>query len=287
MSAVIATRTRPFVRITLGLVVATLLVAGCSADGDSSDDVGSGDNKPVLGACYTLSFDDLDRGYDDSQPVSCATEHSTETSLVFGVDEVDSREAALLRCMDEFPAYVGGSALVSTMQVHPLQAGTADDPEPWYRCDVFDTGGADPDGPRTLRSTRGSAKGVLGEGIPADLMVCTDTVPAQILISCTKPHRKELLAAYEPLGESGAPFPGTERLQALGSDICQDALTGRAASDNQIDAEDPALDVEMQLPDEGGWGSGGRWAGCWLVRRDAEDLPAVTDDFRLQPTPQR
>jgi len=221
-----------------GALVAALLLAGCSASGQGSDtdpDQVDTMESPDLGACRSLSPDDVAQPSNATRTVDCSQEHTAQTyavgQLPAGFDDADYDDEALgayayRQCSKRFQKFLGADeslalrTVVSWAWFRPSEEAWQQGAR-WYRCDLV--GGGD-------QSTEyvplpDDAKGLLQGRVADKWMVCANgpTVAAAARVPCSEPHTWRAVTTIK-LGEPEADYPGDRLVEVRTRDFCDKSV---------------------------------------------------------------
>jgi hypothetical protein len=233
-------------------VLASLLLAGCSNDGDlrgPQSDVGA------VGDCY---------GQVSTKTVPCSGSHMAETIFVSHQAPAATSDA-LSPCREAQATYLGQD-FNTRLDVKLWVAGDLS----WYRCDVLVRNSTqDSSG---YQEITGSLKGVLRRGVSVDLQSCLseayDPAADQAYIPCSQPHVSQELVSAPAIGTLNEPFPGDV------SDRATRACNAAASASGLLSKKST---VEAYYPKNAdAWATGERTADCWVTAVDGGVLPPVT-----------
>lgn len=272
-------------RVLTLFACATVLVAGCNGDDDStdaSDDTASPSEsasesttppppppRPKKDRCYNLGKTGLASASSDIDAVPCKNRHTTQTYLVDTLpnrltnaqtlDTTAIADTVSKRCDDGFADRVGGDEETRTLaRVHPVWfVPTADEIERgarWFRCDVT----VSKQGGKAAALPK-STKGMLdaddalsrwGTCAPAD----TDSPEADATL-CSQADGIQAVSVLD-LGGQDKGWPGPDSLRSRGDD-CETAVR------NHLDNPTGALSYQWTYPTQRQWKDGRRYGLCW------------------------
>lgn len=222
--------------------------------------------RPAVGACYDLGFDEALAPTTTSEAVDCAGDHTAQTYAVgqlptyadghlLAVDDPAVQAGLAQTCRSSLAEYVGGDADALRLSVlRPVwfspSIEASDAGEDWYRCDV--TAVVDDATLGTLPPTMEGA--LAGDGLDS-LGLCGTAAPGADgfrRIACGLEHSWRAIDVVD----LGASYPGEDAASTAGSAQCQ-AAAGALAAD--------ALDYEWgyEWPTEEQWVAGQTYGLCW------------------------
>lgn len=257
-------RLLPVLVLTLGFLVACAPTdQGSNPDPDQIDSV----EAPTLGACRSLTPDDVKQPSNATAVVDCASPHTAETYAVgalptkFEDADWDSRELgayAYQTCSSKFARFLGADesmvmrAVVSWAWFRPsLKAW--DKGARWYRCDIV--GGGDES--TSYARLPKSAKGLLRQRDTDRWMICAvgPTVAGSKKVPCSQEHQWRAATSIK-LGEPGDPYPGDKLVQVRTRDYCSDSVGAWLGY--------PAdYDFAYTWFHQAEWEAGNRLSVCW------------------------
>ena len=256
-------------RLLPGLLVAVCLSACAPSDQGSNPDPDQVDSveAPALGACRSLTPDDVELPSNASETVDCGTAHTAETfavgSLPTKFDDVDWQSEELgtyayRTCGSKFRRFLGADesmvmrAIVSWAWFRPSQKAW-DDGARWYRCDIV--GGGDQS--TSYAHLPRTAKGLLAQRDTDKWMVCAvgPTVAGSKKVSCATDHQWRAVTSIK-LGEPGDAYPGDKLVQVRTRDYCSDSVGAWLGY--------PAdYDFAYTWFHQAEWDAGNRLSVCW------------------------
>lgn len=224
-------------RLLPGLLLVLPLMACAPSDQGSNPDPDQVDSveAPKLGACRSLTPEDVKQPSNASKTVDCSDSHTAETfavgSLPSKFDDAAWESRALSTfayrtCGSKFQKFLGADesmvmrAMVSWAWFRPSQKAW-DDGARWYRCDIV--GGGDQSS--TYTNLPKTAKGLLAQRDTDRWMVCAvgPTVAGSKKVSCADAHQWRAVTSIK-LGEPGDPYPGDKLVQVRTRDYCSDSV---------------------------------------------------------------
>ena len=260
-------------------VLATVLalLTGCDENGVQprpAADPSPGDSvdPPVLGACRTLTLDEVAAPTNASPVVPCTEKHNTQTYDVgrlppaLATAAYDSPEVgafAYRTCDTGLHAFLGADESLSMRTVlswawfRPSEEAW-DAGARWYRCDVV--GGGEQS--VSLVNLPETAKGLL-QGRPDDRwLVCVagPTVADAPKIPCTEPHDWRAVTTIK-LGEPDDPYPGDRLSEVRSRDFCSRSVQAYLNYPVQYD-------WGYTWFHEAEWDAGNRRSVCWARTKD-------------------
>lgn len=222
-------------RLLIPLLAATLLVlAGCSADGDSDADSVT---TPELGACRMLEPGDVAASANSAPIVDCEQDHTAETFAVgplpselddAAYDDSDIGAFAYTTCSQAFMRFLGADeslalrTILSWAWFRPSQEAW-DNGARWYRCDLV--GGTDDASDFVLLPS--TAKGLMSSGVPEDTwMACVngEAVPGAPRIPCSEEHSWRAVTTIK-VGADKDPYPGDRLVEVRSRDFCDTSVS--------------------------------------------------------------
>lgn len=264
-------------RVAVALLVVTV-AAGCSSAGGDDGSAHAAatphatagvQDVPEVGTCWDVPADRaMESRYwnDDSSPVPCTDDHTTETVFAKAVDEIDAEAAIALYgryCAIEANRYAGSDDLhwipVYPALYLPSEAQVASG-QSWVRCDVMLPTGPLAGQVRRLAITLADAA---TEARPV-VWACLDSLEPwdqeTSWTPCSRPH------AYEASGRllfvvNVSQRPSARRLAAEAEACADDSRDGEGVTSEAV--------WDSDVHDEQLNGS------CWLHRRDGGPLPAM------------
>jgi hypothetical protein len=267
------------VRRLLVAVVAAVLLAACSGDGDPDADPPPSATPSVLPsataapgpparACYRLAYDEALAPTNQGAPVDCAEEHTSQTYAVDRLDAVvdghllavDServRRQVARVCPEQLGGFLGGSA--DDLRLSMLRAvwftptvAESDAGADWYRCDVIAVAGTD-----ELATVTGPLRGVLDRPVGRDRWGMCGTAapdaPRFTRVVCSADHTWRAIGVVDlPEGD----YPGAAAVRERGQTPCEDA---------GLDAAEDPLDYQWgyEWPTAEQWEGGQTYGRCW------------------------
>lgn len=264
------------------LVVAALVVGGCSGDDDPdptpSPSASPTPTPPPTAApapprpktlqCRRLDFDAALAPTDSKQVVGCRTLHTAQTYAVgqlrtvvdghlVAVDSARVQQQVARVCPRKLAAFLGTTddalrltmlrAVWFTPSVEESDAGAN-----WYRCDALAVAGDD-----RLAKVRGSFEGVLKDDDGLDTYgMCGTSAPDDASfqrVLCREDHSWRAISTVELDGKA---YPGVKKVRAAGQTPCEDA--GREVAADALDYE---WGYEWPTADQ--WAAGQTYGRCW------------------------
>lgn len=252
-------RLAPVLAFVLG---ATLLMSGC---GDSTGT--SAEKSPELGACRSLTPDDVAQPSNSTDPVACTEPHTAETFAVgqlpktFEDTEYDDPALgawAYENCSKGFQSFLGADeslvmrTIVSWAWFRPSEDAW-DDGARWYRCDVV--GGGEQS--KEYVELPDSAKDLLNGRPQDEWMVCADgpTVAGSVKVPCTEPHEWRAVTTIS-IGEDDEKYPGDRAVEGTTRDFCSKSVW--AWLNYPVD-----YDYGYTWFHQAEWDAGNRRSVCW------------------------
>ena len=227
---------------------------------------------PELGACRTLTADDVAQASDATRTVACGTKHTAQTYAVgqmpaeLGEEDYDSAAVgafAYETCSSQLRTFLGADESLSLRTVltwawfRPSEVAWGKGAR-WYRCDVI--GGSEQS--EVLMALPESAQGLL-LGRPDDRwLVCADgpSVNSSPKISCSRPHVWRAVTTIK-LGELPDDYPGDHAVEIKTRAFCSDSVG--AYVNYPVDYEyGYTWFHEME------WDAGNRRSICWAKTSD-------------------
>ncbi len=254
--------------LVLGLVAA-LTLSGCgteeqgtNVDPDQVDAV----EAPELGACRSLSPDDVKLPSNATKTVDCTEQHTAETFAVGDMPgslddaDYDDREVGAFAydtCTKKFMAFLGADeslvmrTVVSWAWFRPSEKAWEDGAR-WYRCDIV--GGGDESS--SYVDLPETAKGLLLKQ-DDQWMVCGmgSSVTNSEKVPCTEEHNWRAVTTIK-LGEPGEEYPGDRVVEVKSREFCSDSVG--AWLNYPID-----YDFGWTFFHEAEWEAGNRRSVCW------------------------
>ncbi|CAB4695674.1 MAG: hypothetical protein F2667_03505 [Actinobacteria bacterium] len=226
-------------------------------------------SRPSTGTCRQLTYREAVAPVDDSEPVSCALEHTART---FAVDQLDAvvsghllavdsdrvQQQVATRCPERLVEFLGGGleaqrlsvlrAVWFTPTVEESDAG-AD----WYRCDVIALAASEDLAPLT-----GRLQGILATAAGRERYgLCATAEPGTASfrrVICSGPHRWRAISVVDlPSGD----YPGEATAREAGQTPCEDA--GRDAADDPL-----SYRWGYEWPSSEQWAAGQTYGVCWV-----------------------
>ncbi|KRF15577.1 hypothetical protein ASG90_12180 [Nocardioides sp. Soil797] len=227
--------------------------------------------RPVVGACYDLTYEQAVAPTNDQKSVDCKNKHTAQTfhagpldTVVDGhlvaVDSDRVQQQVASSCPEQMSGFLGGSqedlrlSMLSAVWFSPT-VEESDAGQDWYRCEVVSLAGGDSLRPLTL-----PMKGVLGtqEGRDTFGMCGTDRPGTKGFerVTCAEDHSWRAVSTIDVKpGRNGA-WPGETAARNAGEETCQDAVRDRA--------EDPLkFTWGYEWPTKKQWQAGQHYGYCW------------------------
>ena len=245
-----------------------LLLAGCG-DGGASGEESAADvmETPELGACRTLTPEDIAEPDNADAVVPCGVDHTAQTFAV-GTFPTDVAEGGYMNpdlgayvyetCSRQFEKFLGGdesAVMRSTLTwawFRPSENAWEQNAR-WYRCDVV----AGTEASEELRTLPKTAKGVL-LGRPDDQwMMCAngENVAGSEKVPCSEPHEWRAVTTIK-VGREDDPYPGDRLVEVRSRDFCSDSVG--AWMNYPVDYE-----FGYTFFREADWKAGNRRSICW------------------------
>jgi hypothetical protein len=256
-------------RLLPGLLLVLPLAACAPSDQGSNPDPDQVDSvaAPTVGACRSLTPDDVDQGSNASETVACASPHTAETFAVgrlpsrFDDAAWDSRELAgyaYRTCGAQFRRFLGADesmvmrAVVSWAWFRPSPKAW-DDGARWYRCDIVGGG----DGSTSYTRLPKTAKGLLRQRDTDRWMVCAvgPTVAGSEKVPCSEDHQWRAVTSIK-LGEPGDEYPGDKLVQVRTRDFCSESVGAWLGYPGDYD-------FAYTWFHQAEWEAGNRLSVCW------------------------
>jgi hypothetical protein len=229
---------------------------------------------PAEGECHRLTFGQLARASNDSDPVPCRGIHNAVTihvgELHTVVDErsavADSKkvlEQVSTSCPRQLRSYVGGtrsSRALSRFQVvwftptaEQLEAGAT-----WFRCDLVAFAGHERLAPLPRP---GRLAGVLDDTDALDSYgLCGTAEPGSAGFERVICSRRHSWRATSIIGlDGGAKYPGARAVRRAGDETCKDRV-------RRLSASSLRFSYGWEWPTRDQWRRGQRYGFCWSPR---------------------
>jgi hypothetical protein len=263
-------RSPPRVVLLLGLALAALLT-GCSSEPEqgSNTDPAQVDavEAPALGACRSLTPEDVAEPSNATRTVDCTEPHTAETyavgQLPGSLDDAERGDPAVGAwaydtCAERFERFLGADeslvmrTVVSWAWFRPSEKAWVDGAR-WYRCDVI--GGGDQS--KEYVELPPTAEGLLLGEVDDQWMVCVAgaSVTGSVKIPCSQDHDWRAVSTIK-VGEPGDTYPGDRLVEVRSRDFCSDqvaAVLGYPVS----------YDFGYTWFHEAEWEAGNRRSVCW------------------------
>lgn len=229
---------------------------------------------PAVGSCYLLSREQLAEPTNDSDPVSCASEHTSQTILVgeldllvdghlLAVDSAQAQAQITAQCPQAFVSHVGGNAerrALSRLQVvwfsPTLQQ--ADAGATWFRCDVIAFGVGNEVATLTKQVPRNALKNASGL---ERYGLCGSSAPGSAdftRVLCSRQHAWRAVSTIDlddSKDNTGA-YPGAGKVSTQGDKQCKE--DARAAQEFALKFE-----YGWEWPTQEQWQQGQHYGICW------------------------
>jgi hypothetical protein len=257
-------RLLPVLLLTLaGLLGCQPSDQGTNPDPDQVDSI----EAPKVGACRSLTPEDVKQPSNASKVVDCSTAHTAETFAVGGLPsrfkdaEWSSRDLgtyAYRTCGGKFRDFLGADesmvmrAMVSWAWFRPSEDAWQKGAR-WYRCDIV--GGGDQSS--TYADLPRTAEGLLAQRDTDKWMVCAvgPTVAGSKKVSCAAAHQWRAVTSIK-LGEPQDAYPGDKLVQVRTRDYCSDSVGAWLGY--------PAdYDFAYTWFHQAEWDAGNRLSVCW------------------------
>lgn len=254
----------------LPLVVLLVVLAACSSQGNAMTEQDAADQVevPELGACRSLTPEDVARPFNADEVVDCGEEHTAQTFAVgtfpkeladhVGVEDPKLGAFIYDTCSERFQSFLGGDeslVMRSTLTwawFRPTKAAWENGAR-WYRCDVV----AGSETSKALRPLPKTAKGLL-LGKPDDTwMSCAagETVAKADKVPCSERHDWRAVTTIQ-VGREEDPYPGDRLVEVRTRDFCSDSVG--AWMNYPVD-----YDFGYTYFHEAEWKAGNRRSICW------------------------
>jgi hypothetical protein len=221
-----------------GALLATLLLAACTASGQGSDvdpDQVDAVEAPELGACRMLTPADVAQPSNATRTVDCGQPHTAQTFAVgqlpdeftdAAYDDESLGAFAYRECSRGFQKFLGGDeslvmrTVVSWAWFRPSEQAW-DEGARWYRCDVVGGGDRSAD----YVELPEDAKGLLLGRVDDRWMVCANgpTVAGAARVPCSEPHNWRAVTTIK-LGEPEDDYPGDRLVEVRSRDFCDKSV---------------------------------------------------------------
>ena len=254
------------------LVAALITLAACGGGDDGDVDSKQVDTvePPQLGACRTLTPEDVALPSNATRVVDCSKEHTAET---FGVGdlppeledvEYDSQELgafAYKTCSAKFQEFLGADestvmrTIVSWAWFRPSERAWEKGAR-WYRCDVI--GGGEASG--EYAALPPTAAGLLAQQPHDDnWMVCVNgpSVQGAPKIPCSQEHNWRAVTTIK-VGDPEDAYPGDRVVEVTTRDYCSRSVGAWLGYP-------PEYDYGYTWFHEGEWMAGNRRSVCWAA----------------------
>lgn len=221
---------------------------------------------PKLGACRTLTPEDITKSSDGSDPVACTKAHTAETFAIgtlpkeTGSAYDDKRQGKWIHttCTAAFQKFLGADESLamrirlSWAWFRPSEEGWKKGAR-WYRCDAV--GG--PSDAKTYAKLPTTAKGLFSAKPPEQWLLCAlgPTVTNSVKVNCTEKHNWRAVTTIK-LGQPNDAYPGDRLIEVRSRDFCQDSV---GAWMNYP----PEYDFGYTWFHAGEWSAGNRRSVCW------------------------
>lgn len=236
---------------------------GSNADPAQVDAV----DAPELGACRSLTPDDVAQPSNATRTVGCSESHTAQTFVVGGLPhslndvDWDSSELgawAYKTCSSRFMSFLGADeslamrTVVSWAWFRPSEKAW-DDGARWYRCDVV--GGGDQS--KEYVELPKDAKGLMLGKPDDDWLVCASgpSVSGSVKVPCSQTHDWRAVTTIQ-LGGKGDPYPGDRLVQVKTRDFCSESVGAWLGYPVNYD-------IGYTWFHEAEWQAGNRRSVCW------------------------
>lgn len=259
--------------LAAALLAAVAALAGCSGDEETSERVDPEQvdslKPPELGACRSLSPEEVAETSNATVTVPCDEPHTAETYAIgqlpkrFNDAERDSAELgawAYHRCSKQFQRFLGADeslvmrTVVSWAWFRPSKEAWEQGAR-WYRCDVI--GGGEQS--KEYVNLPKTAKGLL-QGRPEEReewMVCVNgpSVHESPRVPCSEEHTWRAVTTIK-LGEPDDSYPGDRLVEVTTRDYCSESVGAWLGYP-------PEYDFGYTYFHEPEWRAGNRRSVCW------------------------
>lgn len=223
----------------LAALTAFLVLTACGSEpqGTNPDpDQIDSTEVPELGACRTLTPEDVAQPANATETVPCTEKHTAETFAIGPLpekfDDVEYDDPAVGEyayqvCSEKFAKFLGADeslvlrTVLSWAWFRPSKDAWENGAR-WYRCDVVGGSSAS----TTYAPLPETAKGIL-LGRPDDRwLICARgaSVAAGEKVPCSEPHDWRAVTTIK-LGEADDPYPGDRLVEVRTRDYCSESVS--------------------------------------------------------------
>jgi hypothetical protein len=254
----------------LATLTAGLLLVSCSGQEQGSNvDPEQVDavEAPELGACRSLTPEDVTQPSNATRTVPCAEPHTAQTfavgQLPAELEDTDYESSDLGRfayrtCSEKFQKFVGGDeslvmrSVVSWAWFRPSEQAWSEGAR-WYRCDIV--GGGDLSESYVELPTE--AKGLLQGKVRDQWLVCANgpTVSGAARVPCSEKHTWRAVTTIK-LGEPEDEYPGDRVVEVRSRDFCDKSVAATLGYPVKYD-------FAYTWFHEAEWQAGNRRSVCW------------------------
>ena len=226
----------PVLLVAVSLVALVLSACSSEQQGTNPDpEQVDSTEVPVLGACRSLTPEDVAQPANATEVVDCSEKHTAETFAIgplpakFDDVEYDDPmvgEYAYSVCNEKFAKFLGADeslalrTILSWAWFRPSEGAWADGAR-WYRCDVVGGSAA----ATSYTNLPETAEGLL-LGRPDDRwLVCArgPSVAEGEKVPCSEPHDWRAVSTIK-LGEPADPYPGDRLVEVRSRDYCSEQV---------------------------------------------------------------
>ena len=254
-----------------GALIALLLLAGCSAEGQGSNtDPEQVDSvaAPEIGACRVLTPKDVAAPSNATRTVDCAEPHTAQTFAVgqlpeeladASYDDEALGEFAYHECSSRFEKFLGGDeslvmrTVLSWAWFRPSEKAWEEGAR-WYRCDVVGGGDRSADYVELPEDVSGLLQ---ARRVDDRWLVCANgpTVAAAARVPCSEPHTWRAVSTIK-LGEPEDDYPGDRLVEVRSRDFCDKSV-------GAVLGYPVRYDFAYTWFHEAEWEAGNRRSVCW------------------------